>query len=221
MIKAICKVYPDIDPIFDPRDKVPFSAGTLNLGPQVVTTPHTDHANPAYGVCAVTALGRFNSDRGGHLVLPEFGVTIRFPPGATIILPSAAVVHYNIPVQPGEERFSIVQYTAAGLFRWWAHDYQTAVQYRCIHNIKAPEQRAKAAARLEAGINRFTLLREFGWEDNITSLNTVEPSEHSEEINESGSRNANQQSAWNTSPSRPLPTRQRRPNSSKWTKSSR
>lgn len=158
MIIDICNRFSDIDPIFDPRDDIPFSAGSINLGPQVVTRPHTDHANPTYGVCAITALGRFNCDKGRHLVLPKLGLVIQFPPGATIILPSAAIVHYNLPIQPGEERFSLVQYTAVGFFRWRAHGYQTTVQYRRVHNIKAPEQRVQAAAQLVAGINRFTRL---------------------------------------------------------------
>ena len=162
MIGAITKEHEDVHPIFAPEDGVPFTASTINLGPQTVTVPHTDHANPAYGICAVTALGRFTADTGGHLVLPEFRLIIRFPPGATIILPSAAVIHYNLPIPPTEERFSIVQYTAAGLFRWWAHGFRTTAQYRQALNITNREWREQAAARLRAGINRFTLLSSLG-----------------------------------------------------------
>lgn len=158
MIQVITEAYTDLDPLFHPDDNIPFSSSTINLGPQVVTIPHRDHHNPAYGVCAITSLGRYNPDLGGHLVLPELNLTIRFPPGANIVIPSATLIHYNLPVQRGEERFSIVQYSAAGLFRWWGHGFQTAASYRQALNLQAPELREAAAARLEAGIRRFTVL---------------------------------------------------------------
>jgi hypothetical protein len=52
------------------------------------------------------------------MVLEELGVYIRFPPGSTILIPSALVVHYNLAIQPGEKRSSMTHYTAGSLFRW-------------------------------------------------------------------------------------------------------
>lgn len=43
---------------------------------------------------------------------------VRFPAGSTILVPSALITHSNVPIQKGEVRYSIVQYSSAGLFRW-------------------------------------------------------------------------------------------------------
>ncbi|KAJ7078691.1 hypothetical protein B0H15DRAFT_954372 [Mycena belliarum] len=95
-----------------------FAAATLNFGPMTVTLPHIDGLNLAWGWCAITALGSFNPDLGGHLVLWDLKLIIRFPPGSTILIPSAILRHSNVVIQPGEQRYSFTQFTAAGLFRW-------------------------------------------------------------------------------------------------------
>lgn len=95
-----------------------FPAVTINFHPKTVAVPHYDYANLGYGWCALTALGRFNPDRGGFLVLVELKKVIRFPPHSTIFLCSAAIQHFNLGISEGEDRFSLVQYAAAGLFRW-------------------------------------------------------------------------------------------------------
>ncbi|KAF7441210.1 hypothetical protein PC9H_001559 [Pleurotus ostreatus] len=95
-----------------------YAAFTVNFGPRTVSIPHTDCANLAYGLCAVTALGNFDPDKGGHLILWDLQVVIRFPPGATLLIPSALVQHSNLPIQNGERRYSVTQYSAGGLFRW-------------------------------------------------------------------------------------------------------
>ncbi|KAJ7791308.1 hypothetical protein B0H14DRAFT_3500652 [Mycena olivaceomarginata] len=46
-----------------------FAAAAFNFGPQTVTFPHLDFANLAWGWCAITALGDFDPDRGGHIIL--------------------------------------------------------------------------------------------------------------------------------------------------------
>ncbi|KAF7369404.1 hypothetical protein MVEN_00269400 [Mycena venus] len=46
-----------------------FAAATINFGPSTVTLPHIDALNLVWGWCAITALGIFNPDLGGHLVL--------------------------------------------------------------------------------------------------------------------------------------------------------
>jgi hypothetical protein len=107
-----------------------FSASTYNLGPQTMCFRHTDFANLSFGWCAVTALGTFDPKKGGHLVLWECGLAIEFPPGSTILLPSAIVSHSNISIGKSESRYSFTQYTAGGLFRWVENEFQTTVDYR-------------------------------------------------------------------------------------------
>ncbi|KAJ7437066.1 hypothetical protein B0H11DRAFT_1754104, partial [Mycena galericulata] len=95
-----------------------FAACTFNFGPHTVTLPHVDAANLAWGWCCITALGQFNPDLGGHLILWDLHLVIRFPPGSTIIIPSALLRHSNVAIQQNETRYSFTQYTAGGLFRW-------------------------------------------------------------------------------------------------------
>ena len=66
-----------------------FPSATYNLGPRTVTYPHLDFLNAAFGWCGITALGSFDYKRGGHLILWDLGLVIKFPPGATIFIPSA------------------------------------------------------------------------------------------------------------------------------------
>lgn len=95
-----------------------FACMTANFGPNTITIDHTDFANLATGLCAITALGSFDSNIGGHLILWDLKLIIEFPPGATILIPSALLRHSNAPIQSGEQRFSLTQYSAGGLFRW-------------------------------------------------------------------------------------------------------
>jgi len=107
----------------------PWAATTFNLGSNVVSIPHLDCANLAFGWCSVTAFGDFDPDAGGHMVLWDLGVYIRFPPGSTIIIPSALITHSNLPIKPGEKRSSITHYTAGSLFRWRYNDGCTDKQF--------------------------------------------------------------------------------------------
>ncbi|KAJ8489236.1 hypothetical protein ONZ45_g13658 [Pleurotus djamor] len=107
----------------DPRlrknfDNSSFAAITVNFGPRTVSVPHVDHANLATGMCALTALGDFDPDEGGQLVLWDLKIIIRFPPGSTLLFPSALIKHSNIPIQDQEQRYSVTQYSSGGLFRW-------------------------------------------------------------------------------------------------------
>ncbi|THU99998.1 hypothetical protein K435DRAFT_657852, partial [Dendrothele bispora CBS 962.96] len=106
---------PDLSPNFT---RSVFACITVNFGPRTCTQVHTDSKNTAHGMCAVTALGDFNPKVGGHIVLWDLKVVLEFPPGCTVLLPSALIRHSNIPVQPNETRYSVTQYTAGGIWRW-------------------------------------------------------------------------------------------------------
>ncbi|KAJ7794380.1 hypothetical protein B0H14DRAFT_3557404 [Mycena olivaceomarginata] len=75
-----------------------FAACTFNFGPHAITVSHLDFGNLSWGWCAITALGRCNPDLGGHLVLWDLKLIIRFPPGSTILIPSAIIRHSNSPI---------------------------------------------------------------------------------------------------------------------------
>lgn len=95
-----------------------YTNATVNLGPHSVCYGHNDGTNSPKVKCAVTSMGHFDHTRGGHLVLPDFKIIIEFPPGWTILIPSASVRHGNTPIQEHERRYSFTQYIMGGLFRW-------------------------------------------------------------------------------------------------------
>ncbi|KAJ8457211.1 hypothetical protein ONZ45_g18402 [Pleurotus djamor] len=101
-----------------------FASLTVNFGPQTVCEKHRDVCNLAWGWCAVTALGNYDHRKGGHMVLWDFGLVIEFPPGYTILVPSASVDHSNTPIGPDETRYSVTQYTGGKVFRWVNNDFQ-------------------------------------------------------------------------------------------------
>ncbi|KAF8971335.1 hypothetical protein BDZ97DRAFT_1650943 [Flammula alnicola] len=103
-----------------------FAATTFNFGPDVVCHAHRDHLNWVIGGCAITSGGIFDYTKGGHLVLIDLKLIFEFPPGSTIIIPSAMVTHANLPIAPHEHRISVTQYTAGGLFRFVDYGYRTA-----------------------------------------------------------------------------------------------
>ncbi|KAJ7242541.1 hypothetical protein C8J57DRAFT_1526232 [Mycena rebaudengoi] len=124
-----------------PHLKRPFfngiwSACTFNLGPK--TCPWTS---------------RLRQPRiwlGGHLILWDCKLIIEFPPGSTILIPSAAIFHSNLTLaSPGETRFSFTQYTAGGIFRWVERGFQSEEAY--LSSLSKEEQVAEREAGLERG----------------------------------------------------------------------
>ncbi|KAL0567825.1 hypothetical protein V5O48_014169 [Marasmius crinis-equi] len=107
-----------------------FTSITCNFGPQVCKLCHTDAKNCPHSLCAVTTMGVFDPTKGGHLVLPNLKIIIKFPSGCTILLPSAILRHHNTPVQRGKSRYSVTQYSAGGIFRFQEYKNRTEEQLR-------------------------------------------------------------------------------------------
>ncbi|KAI1782810.1 hypothetical protein LXA43DRAFT_904799 [Ganoderma leucocontextum] len=103
-----------------------FAAASFNLGPKTVSFRHLDSNNVPHGQCAITALGRYDHTKGGHIVLWSLRMVIQFPPSATILILSAIVPHSNtILTSEDEFRQSFTQYSAGGLHRWVACGHQS------------------------------------------------------------------------------------------------
>lgn len=138
-----------------------FACSTFNFGPSTVSFPHTDSANLPYGWCPITALGPFDPKKGGHLVLWELQLVIEFPPGSTIMIPSAVIRHSNVPIQKGEERFSFTQYSAGGLFRWVDHGFQKEDEYYSkLKEHEIIEEEEAMRNRWAKGLSLFSTLDE-------------------------------------------------------------
>ena len=102
---------------------------SFNLGKQTASYPHVDLANLAQSWCTVTPIGSFDPKMGGHLVLKDLGLVVEFPPGTTILIPSALITHSNTPIRSHETRYPIVQYAAGGLFRWVENGFMTDAKW--------------------------------------------------------------------------------------------
>ncbi|KAJ7441234.1 hypothetical protein FB451DRAFT_1058251, partial [Mycena latifolia] len=135
-----------------------FAACTFNFG-RAITVRHLDFANLVWGWCSITALGDFDPDCGGHLILWELRLVIRFPPGSTILIPSALIHHSNTPVRRHEHRSSFTQYTAGGLFRWIRNGFKTDEDFQA--SASEEELRTRQAddlTRWDEGVQMFSAI---------------------------------------------------------------
>ncbi|KAJ7825881.1 hypothetical protein B0H14DRAFT_2368596, partial [Mycena olivaceomarginata] len=138
-----------------------FAAITFNFGPRAFTRRHLDFANLSWGWCSITALGSFDPDFGGHLILWDLGLVIRFPPGSTVFIPSAIIQHSNVPIRSHEMRSSFTQYTAGGLFRWVRNGFRTNEDFENGASVAEKAlHAAEAETRWEDGMDMFSTIDE-------------------------------------------------------------
>ncbi|KAF7356784.1 hypothetical protein MVEN_01013700 [Mycena venus] len=95
-----------------------FAAATFNFSMQTVTFSHLDFTNLAWSWCTITALGDFDPDYGGHIILWDLKLIICFLPECTLFIPSALVQHSNTSVQAHKKQFSFTQYTVTSIFHF-------------------------------------------------------------------------------------------------------
>ncbi|KAJ7018840.1 hypothetical protein C8F04DRAFT_976580, partial [Mycena alexandri] len=137
-----------------------FFCVAFNFGRNVWTFKHRDVLNLAFGWCAVHALGRYNATLGGHLVLWDLKLVIKFPHGALILLPSATIAHSNIPVQEGEERVSFTQFSAGGIFRYVDNGCNTVEGFEQADPKEYEQVMARMASRWQEGLNLLSTVDE-------------------------------------------------------------
>ncbi|KAG6818654.1 hypothetical protein H0H93_003147 [Arthromyces matolae] len=118
-----------------------FPCRSFNLGEQSVSYPHKDDANLAQSWCSITPLGLFDATRGGQLILWDLGLVVDFPSGSTILIPSALILHSNAPISLHETRYAIVQYAAAGLFRWVENGFMSEATWLARATKKQIQER--------------------------------------------------------------------------------
>ena len=120
-LKALFEMYPRFE---KPFEGSVFPTCTFNCGPRVVTFEHVDATNVPYGFCAIFACGSYDPVEGGHLILFDLGLVIRFPPGSVILVPSGTMRHGNVATRPHETRQSFTQYCPGGLLRWVSYGFK-------------------------------------------------------------------------------------------------
>jgi hypothetical protein len=149
------KLFQDDAKLVRPFDSI-FTAASYNLGPQTVSLPHVDFGNLPFGWCAITALGSFDPVKGGHIVLWECKLVVEFPPGSTILIPSAVIKHSNVKVGVDERRYSFAQYCAGGLFQWVDNGFKTVSDFLSNSNTKEREAMTRASEGCwEFGLSLF------------------------------------------------------------------
>ncbi|KAF7319240.1 hypothetical protein HMN09_00261400 [Mycena chlorophos] len=152
--------YPWLRRIFE-RNVSVFPSCTFNFGPQTVTIPHLDLLNLAWGWCFITALGWFDPNKGGHLILWDLKRIVRFPPGSSIAIPSALLRHSNAAIQQGETRYSFTQFAAGGLFRFVENGFELNESVRARVARMSVEERAQwvaaEAARFSEGLKMYSV----------------------------------------------------------------
>ncbi|KAI9070212.1 hypothetical protein FKP32DRAFT_1558355 [Trametes sanguinea] len=135
-----------------------FAAATFNLGPRTISYTHTDHLNLPWGWCAITAIGDYDPVNGGHMILHDLRMVIEFPPGSTILIPSAILRHSNTTIGQDEHRYSFTQYSAGGLFRWAEYGFQPA---KNTPAVSAKEAARRGRERWERGLAMLSRWEEF------------------------------------------------------------
>lgn len=129
---------------------------SINLGPQVVCSKHKDFNNLADGLCWIMAGGDFDPKKGGQLILWELKVIVEFPPGASVLIPSAVISHENLPIADGETRTSLTQYAAGGLFRWVEYGFKTWDNFKEAEGARAAEAWADRPNRWRRTVKMFS-----------------------------------------------------------------
>ncbi|EDR02982.1 uncharacterized protein LACBIDRAFT_307783 [Laccaria bicolor S238N-H82] len=131
------------------------------MGAITICYCHKDHANLLYGLCALTSLGHFDPQKGGHLVPWELQLVIEFLPDSTILLPSSIITHSNTPIQQGETCYSFTQYTTEGTICWVKDGFQTAMDFfNQLLEQDLEAERTEASQRLSMGLSLFCKLEE-------------------------------------------------------------
>ncbi|KAJ7773776.1 hypothetical protein B0H14DRAFT_3508724 [Mycena olivaceomarginata] len=154
--KRLNAAFPDLK---HPFPKSVFACAAFNFG-NVWTFKHQDVCNLPFGWCAVQSLGQFDATKGGHLVLWDLKLVVEFPAGAFVLLPSATIVHSNVPVADGEERMSFTQFSAGGLFRYVDYGCRTTEELATEDPEEYERQMGLRKTRWETGLALFSTLDE-------------------------------------------------------------
>ena len=133
------------------------SSTSLNCGDEVVTGWHIDRMNLALGICPIVPCGEFNPETSGHLWLNECRTILEVAPASVVFNLSSVVGHKNSPIQPGENRQSIVFHSSYRLFQWVYNGHQSVRDRYKTGGLK----RETAEELIEAGLARLGCVSRF------------------------------------------------------------
>ncbi|KAK7031675.1 hypothetical protein R3P38DRAFT_2521990 [Favolaschia claudopus] len=122
LLKAQKTTLLDLDPLaYFPCETSDFSAITIELGgPHRRTNhrglPHT-YDPASWGI--LTTFGNYDPSRGGHIILWDLGWVLTFAPGDSILIPPGLIRYSFVAIQPGETRYSMLQWAGSGIRRFF------------------------------------------------------------------------------------------------------
>ena len=93
-------------------------------------------------------------------MLVEAKLIIEFPPGRSIIIPSACITHGNLPICKSENRISMTQYTAGGLVRWLDYGCRSAEKFKKHDRKGKKAMDDKGDERWRDGIKMYSTILE-------------------------------------------------------------
>ncbi|KAJ6503463.1 hypothetical protein C8R47DRAFT_969210 [Mycena vitilis] len=138
-----------------------YSAAEFDLG-DMGSAPRLQDRDLLHGWRALTALGNYDSRYGGDIILWDDGFIIRFPPGATILLPAAIMRYSFVNVRPGEKQYAFSQYSPGGLYRYITNGYVNDATFENDAGPREMEAVKRARGRrFEAAMKMYSTIDEF------------------------------------------------------------
>lgn len=110
-------------------------------------------------------LGNYNYKLGGHLILWDLRLVIEFPPGCSILIPSAILRHSNTTIAANERRYLLTQYTAGGIFQWVERGFKPEGAMNDKEKIVEAEARK---TRYKEGLDKFSMLEDLRKHYNVS-----------------------------------------------------
>ncbi|CAA7268275.1 unnamed protein product [Cyclocybe aegerita] len=160
-----------------------FVATSVNFGPHTISIPHYDHANLAWGLCAIFAWKLQLRHKWpphplgakAHHLLPA---QMHHHP------PSALIKHANMTVAADNHWYSVVQYSTSRLFCFVDNGFMTDGKWfeQATDKQKAKRE-AKRHVRVKEGIARLSTIAELMAENNtmasyVSNYNPIVPDSH-------------------------------------------
>ncbi|KAJ7016607.1 hypothetical protein C8F04DRAFT_1160375 [Mycena alexandri] len=148
--------------LFTPPFWVNPTPTTLFLPPSTATLPPPLRPPPRLpqplpGMSCYHRSRLVQSRSQGHMILWDLTLVIRFPLGATILVPSAILRRSNLPIRAHEKCFSFIQYTAGGLFWWILNGFQTDKAFENTGTKEEKMERTKeATTRWKKGVAMYS-----------------------------------------------------------------
>ncbi|KAI0348909.1 hypothetical protein OH77DRAFT_1372086, partial [Trametes cingulata] len=133
-----------------------YPAASFNFGPATVCFDHTDTMNDPCNWCHIVALGSYNPDSGGDIILFNIKHVVRFPPGSSVLIPSAIMRHGNVAIAAHERRMSFTQYCAGGLLRWVECGFRTLGEFARDNPLGKAAYEAGLAERVQRCVQQFS-----------------------------------------------------------------